>query len=190
MRRSVLVAALSSWALLLAAGLAWAQRYAARPGEPAAAISRWPGDTRLARHAGTPQLLLFAHPECPCTRAALRELERLVPRLSGADVTVVFSTADGSDPRRSTLWTLASQIAGAALAADPGGREARLFGAATSGQAQLFGSAGEVLFRGGLTPARGHEGAAGGQDAIVELLAGRRAPSTAAVFGCSLFQEP
>jgi hypothetical protein len=72
---------------------------------------------------------------------------------------------------------------------DEGGVEAKRFGVATSGHVLLFDRAGRLLFSGGITPARGHEGDSLGRDALIERLAGTRTisgPATSPVFGCPL----
>jgi hypothetical protein len=174
------------WFAALAAGLAWAARYSAVPGASADGPAEWPRASRVSRAEGA-QLVLFAHPECPCTRSTLRELERLIARVPGLSAAVVFSSAATEDPQGSPLWPLARRIPGVAIVADSGGAEARLFGAATSGQAVLVDRHGRIVFRGGLTAARGHEGDAPAQDAIAQIVLGETAPDRAPVFGCSLF---
>ena len=57
---------------------------------------------------------------------------------------------------------------------------------ATSGHALLFDRDGRLLFRGGITPARGHEGDNFGASAIAARLAGRPARAEAPVFGCPI----
>src|ERR1700722_18065386 len=47
------------------------------------APARWPWDTTVSRDATRPTLLLFLHPQCPCSRATVAELERLMARASG-----------------------------------------------------------------------------------------------------------
>jgi hypothetical protein len=71
---------------------------------------------------------------------------------------------------------------------DIGGRVARRFGAATSGQGLLYDRAGRLRFQGGLTSARGHAGDNAGSAAIVALAQGR-VPDTVEtpVYGCPLF---
>jgi hypothetical protein len=133
---------------------------------------------------------------CPCSRAALRELERILAR-SGDRVTarVVFmrSLRAGSDPRGSSLWSQAASIPGVTPSVDEQGAVARAFGAETSGQTMLYGDKGELLFAGGITQPGGHEGDNPGRDAVEALVRGEPRPATAAgharasVFGCPLF---
>ena len=56
----------------------------------------------------------------------------------------------------------------------------------TSGHALLFDRDGHLLFSGGITPARGHEGDNFGASAIAARLAGRPAPAETPVFGCPI----
>lgn len=54
----------------------------------------------------------------------------------------------------------------------------------------LFDSEGDLLFSGGITPSRGHEGANVGTRRIVDLVErGDTDRNVANVFGCGLFTE-
>jgi hypothetical protein len=136
-------------------------------------------------------LLLFAHPHCPCTRASLVELRRIMSQgEESAQAYVVFIQPDGASDEWATtsLWNFAATIPGVTCVADPGLRETAIFGALTSGQVVLYDAGGRRRYSGGITIARGHEGANPGASAIAAGLAGRSAPlSGAPVFGCPLF---
>jgi hypothetical protein len=70
---------------------------------------------------------------------------------------------------------------------DDGGKEAMRFGAATSGYVVLFNTGGSLLFRGGVTASRGHEGDNAGFDSLlVSLRSGVPARASSRVFGCGL----
>jgi hypothetical protein len=85
------------------------------------------------------------------------------------------------------LWRRAASIPGVQVLTDEGGAEARRLGAQTSGQAMLYDPGGALLFSGGITPSRGHEGDNAGADAIIALTTQRATgPHAAAVFGCPL----
>ena len=85
------------------------------------------------------------------------------------------------------LWRTAAAIPGVDVAADPDGIWAKHFGAETSGHVVLFDRGGHLVFRGGITGARGHEGDNAGQTAVVNLaLTRHRSAESTAVFGCSL----
>jgi len=110
--------------------------------------------------------------------------------------TVLFVKPEGFDEgwEHTDLWQEAARIPGVSVVSDEGGEAAR-FGAFTSGQALLYDSNGNLLFSGGITSARGHEGDNNGVNAIQSLVAsagadaGPRAESTTPVFGCPL-QDP
>jgi hypothetical protein len=73
---------------------------------------------------------------------------------------------------------------------DNDGEEAKRFGAATSGYMLLYDARGTLLFRGGVTVSRGHEGDNEGFDnLVVALRSGRRARTPSRVFGCGIFGE-
>jgi hypothetical protein len=178
------------WVLGLALGFTLLWKYKMRPGDADATPATWPSESRIARSPDRATLVLFAHPECPCTRASLAELARLLARFDDRlTAKVVFlrpsdvGTAwDGSD-----LWRAASAIPGVTAVRDDDGVEATRFRAATSGAAALYDARGRLLFSGGLTSARGHEGDSAGIQRISSLLrTGTADRSDAPVFGCSL----
>ena len=74
---------------------------------------------------------------------------------------------------------------------DATGTEAELFGAKTSGHATLYGTGGQLLFEGGITGSRGHQGDNAGVSSIAKLLAGEKPDVKGTdVFGCGLFDSP
>src|SRR5690349_4591658 len=162
-------AVLIGWALLLIAGLAAMAVRDHRPGARGLVPASWPGESRLARDPERRTLVLFAHPHCPCTVATLRELERILARSSDRlHAEVVFCMPDGApaDWERTELWRQACAIPGLEVRADQRGREARLFGAVTSGTTLVYDEHGGLRFQGGLTGARGHEGENAGKSAV------------------------
>ena len=180
---------LLAWAGLVATGFGLAWRYEATPGRAAAARD-WPAGSRIARDAARPTVVQFVHPECPCSRAGLEEIADLVRRRPGRLRLVVALVGAIGLPgplAASANARLAASIPGAEVVFDADGREARRFGAATSGQTFVFSPGGEALFRGGVTIARGHYGRSRGLDALAALADGRRAPAASApVYGCAL----
>jgi hypothetical protein len=187
----VRVAALA-WALWLctcAGGLAFATWRSAQPGLAAAAprmlpaALATPGDTRA-------QLLVFAHPQCPCTHATFAELERVLARTHARVHVRVWFYADETRAEtwtHSAAWKVAAAIPGVEVLADPRGTLAQSLGVATSGALLLYDERGELVFDGGITPARGHEGDSDGQIALLAALDGRHTQLvTTPVFGCGL----
>jgi hypothetical protein len=87
------------------------------------------------------------------------------------------------------LWRDAARIPGVTVHRDDAGREARLFGAETSGETALYDAEGSLLFHGGITNSRGHSGDNPGRDALQALLMGGPAHlSKTPAFGCRLFE--
>src|ERR1043166_2917037 len=189
--------------LLIGAGLLWLGlvgigarsllNYENTPGAPATAPSRWPSSSRLARRGGRFALVMLAHPSCPCTRASLAELEILMAKLQGKlDAFVVLTRPDANEAevRASELWWKASAIPDVTVIHDDRGMETRRFGARVSGQALLYASSGRLVFDGGITAARGHQGDNAGVDAVISIVRGEAVKSAhTSAFGCSL-QNP
>jgi hypothetical protein len=178
------------WALTLAAGFTELWKYKLRPGQADGAPAAWPAESRILRGQERATLVLFAHPQCPCTRASVAELARLMSRFDGrlsAAVVFIHPTNVGDDWDHTDLWQRASEIPGVTSVRDDDGREAARFRASTSGMAFLYDPQGRLLFSGGLTSARGHEGDSLGLQRISSLLrTGTADRADAPVFGCSL----
>ena len=178
------------WVLALALGFTLLWKYKMRPGDADGTPATWPRESRIARRPDRATLVLFAHPECPCTRASLAELARLLSRFDDrlTAVVVFLRPSDvGADWDGTDLWRAASAIPGVTAVRDDDGVEAARFHASTSGAAALYDARGRLLFSGGLTSARGHEGDSAGIQRISSLLrTGKADRSDAPVYGCSL----
>jgi hypothetical protein len=135
--------------------------------------------------------LMFAHPKCPCTRASISELARIVARCGERlSVHVLFDKPAGasSDWEQTDLCSAARNIPGVQVATDFDQREARRFAAKTSGFVLLYDADGRLLFNGGITSSRGHSGDNLGRSTIVELVTkGTSAADHTSVFGCLLY---
>jgi len=197
-RRRVAQLALGGWAIAfwvagVGAGFAALLRYEITPGVAGGPPVRWPASTAIERPDGRAVLLMFAHPQCVCTRASLTELERLQGRFPGrlAVYVVLLRPADaGEDWDRGDLWNKAAGMPGVTMVRDLDGREALRFGAVTSGQTLVYDARGHLLFSGGLTAARGREGEAQGARRIASLLTtGQADRDVSPVFGCALRHE-
>jgi len=201
-RKIVWCAAALVWATATVGGLSLLWRFDNTPGAGAVAPTRWPADSGLARSSNGPTLLLVAHPQCSCTRASLDELSEALARARTRPKTyVLFLKPDGvSDGWEQTAsWQLAASIPGVIAMRDTSGREAQLFGAATSGETLLYDADGVLIFSGGITAARGHAGDNAGRSELVSLLNHGRATTaptatatqphrdSTSVFGCPLF---
>lgn len=194
MRSFGIGAAVVSWLALLILGFWQLYLYEHRAGRDQGVVpSRWPAESSLALDDRRFTLLVFVHPRCPCSRATLHELSRLLARVeSQVLVTVVFSYPDDVPPdwERSDLWNIATNTTGVAVVRDRGGHEAQRFGAGTSGDVTMYSANGDLWFSGGITGSRGHEGDNFGSAAIAGLLQGELTPPLSApVFGCCLTNQ-
>jgi hypothetical protein len=189
--RLALAAAGALWLLTIGAGVGLLWNYESTPGTAAATPDRWPSGSRIEPAADRPTLVMLAHPHCPCTRASINELARLMTQAQGrVSAYVLFVKPQGFSDGwvQSELWASAAAIPGVTPVLDDGGVEAVRFHAATSGQTVLYDAAGNLLFSGGITNARGHAGDNAGRAAIVSLLTSDEAEERdTPVFGCPLF---
>jgi hypothetical protein len=181
---------MSIWLLAVLGGVVVLGRYSLAAGPAAVAQKRWPTDLNLPRIAGRDTLVMVVHPECPCSRASMRELAEIQANCGDhLSIQILFAQPRGlaRDVQSTDLWQSASQIPGARSIVDNDGTLAHGFGAKTSGQVFLFDRTGILQFSGGITDARGHEGDNAGQLAI-EDIAHERKPQVVRtpVFGCSL----
>jgi hypothetical protein len=188
--RVALLAGIGVWSLGVIAGTVMLWRYGSQAGAAARPPATWPAASAIDRAPDRPTLLVFAHPHCPCTRASIEEVDRLLASAPARpEVRVLFTKPRETPPEWDVtdLWRRAAAIPGARVARDDDGREARRFGVATSGQVLLYDAAGALRFAGGLTPSRGHAGDSAGRSALLDLLAGAPpADAATAVFGCAL----
>jgi hypothetical protein len=132
-----------------------------RPGPAGAPPARWPAESSLTRPVTKPTLIMFLEPNCVCSKASLGELSLLMDGCQGKlNARVLFIKAAGRSAnwQQSDLWRQAMVIPGVGAAIDVDGREARLFGAQTSGEVVLYGADGRLLFQGGMTLYRGQSG--------------------------------
>src|SRR5689334_1415170 len=66
------------WAMAVASGMTMLWAYAEAPGAAATPPALWPRDSRIRSSTERATLILLAHPHCPCTRASVEELDRLM----------------------------------------------------------------------------------------------------------------
>jgi hypothetical protein len=191
--RGKVAGAVMIWTIALVVGGIKLIDYAGRPGLASAAPAVWPGDATEQQPQLRGRLLVFLHPHCPCSRATLANLERTLAHCEGRlDTTLWFvipreASESWSD---TTLRASASHIVDAAVRLDVKGVEAKRFGALTSGHAMLYDPDGRLIFSGGLTPSRGHEGPSNGAASILAWAQRKTlGPAVTPVYGCPLFDQ-
>ena len=182
------------WLSTAVGGVVYLARYENTPaGENVSYPSIFPSESRLERSAERPTLIFFAHPKCPCTRASLRELARLMTDVNGKlHAVVVFSKPKdaGEEWTATDLRANAEAIPNVRVLIDEDERETKIFNAQTSGLTLLYDRAGNLRFNGGITASRGHEGDNAGTRAVFEIVT-KEADKTeeTAVFGCPLHKK-
>jgi hypothetical protein len=185
--------------LLIVAGLIWAatvgamyqavRHFETTPGRGAATRASWPAGSRIVpeRHEWT--LVMLIHPHCSCTRASLQELERIIEMSDPSLQTyvLVYRPADfQAGWEKTETFEAAKRLQRAHVIVDPDGREARLFGAFTSGQTFLYDGDGALRFSGGVTSLRGHAGVNRGSMDVVDIVHARAQQGAHPVFGCAI----
>jgi hypothetical protein len=187
----MIVVGVIGWLVAVVAGLLTLTAYDTAPGIAATPPGSWPADSRLAHDDGRSTLVLVLHPHCPCSRASVDELARLMPAFGDRVRVHVLMVAPDGTPTGWSDGDLADEVAalpGVETTVDGGAVEAARFGAVTSGQTYLFAPDGTLRFSGGITPARGHHGDSAGRAAVLAALTSDPPPETARtfVFGCAL----
>lgn len=176
------------WLGAVGTGFVIAWKYSATAGSGTNAPAIWPPLSHLPRATDRYTLVMFVHAHCPCSRASLAELGKLNARLRGRMQTDIVFVPEDERPDfvEATLRERAHSLTDALVLDDPGG-EAKRFGAETSGSVIVYDPGGRLVFSGGLTAIRSHEGGSAGQDRIVALVTtGNADRADSPVFGCSL----
>jgi hypothetical protein len=184
------------WLLVIVGGLALMWRHGFVSGPVGNVEQSWPAEMALPRATGIPTLIMSVHPECPCSRASVDELEVLMTHCAGKlNAYVLFAEPAGLNTRieSTPLWKSAAQIPGVKAVIDKDGAMTRRFGAETSGQVFLYDPAGVLRFSGGLTASRGHEGDNDGLTAVEAIVRSRNSPvistpvQSTPVYGCKIW---
>ena len=189
-RRGLVGVLVGLWLVVVLAGTAGLWKYSMTPGDPGSPPAQWPSLASIPRARDAYTLVMLVHPHCSCSRASLAELAKVMTRLDGAAqawVLFVKPAGFGEDWEKTSLWRRAQEIPGVTPVLDEAGREAALFGARTSGETLLFDSAGKLVFAGGITGARSHEGDNIGESRLIALATkGSADADHASVYGCGL----
>jgi hypothetical protein len=180
------------WMLAAGVGMAVFWNHESVPIKADATPEYWPQNSQIDLDSKRATLVMFTHPKCHCTRASMAELNKLMSRFPGrvAAHVVSIQTREVSDSQTQVEKDTSMKSPDMSLYNDTEDGEAHLFGAKNSGFVAFYGPDGRLLFKGGITSARGNKGDNPGASAIVALLNGRNPPSTQApVYGCSLGKQ-
>ena len=182
----------ATWCACIVVGFVKMLDYELTPARPALTAAAWPIESQIQRDDSRPTLVLFLHPQCPCSRSTLRDFSLLEADCGDrfAARIVFVRPAGASDSWKTTDQCRAAEATKAIVSSDIDGAEASRFGATTSGQVLLYAAEGRLLFHGGITASRGHEGGNVGRTSLTALInSGRATVTQTPVFGCSLISR-
>jgi len=178
------------WLGLVSGGFFALMRYEHTPGAKVLDAANWPGNSYLELKKSGATLVMFVHPRCPCSRASIAELQKIMTRNKDRVAAYALFLSPGSFPagwEKTDIWQSARRIAGLTVIKDIDGNEAKKFGPQTSGHTMVYKSNGELIYSGGITAARGQMGDNMGAKALVMSLDnGSKTTTRSNVFGCSL----
>src|SRR5262249_45493081 len=135
-RRPILIATGLLWGGAILFGARVLLSYENTPGAPGRPPSMWPAETAIARGGNRFTLVMLAHPNCPCSRASLVELDHIMASSQGnLTAHVIFSKpgADRAEIESTALWRQAARIPGVVPWFDQSGLETQRFGGEVSG---------------------------------------------------------
>ncbi|HEY8993477.1 MAG TPA: hypothetical protein VIM71_02230 [Lacunisphaera sp.] len=192
-KKFLLTVGIGLWLAGAAWGMKWMADYSLTPGAAGAPVRDWPLPDRPLI-AGRFTVVVALHPECPCSRATLVELDSILLQAGDAlGALLIFIDPSPEEPaKNSALYRQASALPRTRLMCDASGAELKRFSFRTSGETRLYGPDGRLVFRGGITGSRGHVGDNPGQAALLAALrsgAGEGPPVAMPVFGCALNDE-
>ena len=185
------------WVVSIGLGLYFLMNYETTPGKPATPPMKFPKDTKLKLSSDKDTLVMFVHPQCPCTKASLDQLAQISHK-DNLQIKLVFFQPSVKPDGWSEKWQLDDWInrPNVEITKDIDGVQASIFDAKTSGQTYLFDSKGRLFFNGGITAARGVAGDNIGFDNLKLALARNKTTEAndtnlkkSLVFGCNLLNE-
>lgn len=189
MKNKLAIIITAVWAIAIGVGTVWITDFSTGPGRTGDSPAVLPSVYLNENTTNLPKLFVFLHPYCQCSRATLAELSRLAERnmdLMEIHIFIVPLSDQSTESNSFDFEKKASEIPNAKLSTI-GESEIKEFGAVTSGQTLLYDRQGNLVFSGGITRARGHEGDNFGSENIEEYLHGRDIPFVQTpVFGCLL----
>jgi hypothetical protein len=186
---SVLIGATALWGTTVVMAVEAIRRFESTPGLAADAASFWPADAGVARAHDGSTLVMLVHPHCSCSRASVKELEKILeraPRSMRAYVLVYRPRDFPAGWEQTEVYRAATALRRTEVIIDLDGREAKRFGGFTSGQTFLYDATGRLRFSGGITSLRGHEGANRGRADVIRLASSPVGTGTHPVFGCAI----
>jgi len=139
-----------------------------------------------------PILILVYHPHCPCTASTVRNLERISSALSIHPHVVAFAycPVGTSDSWIDSSITRQLVRMGADVLVDRGGDYCSQLGTVTSGHILVYDDGMSLVFSGGITPGRGHEGTCPASSDLFQRVNGHSGETIQwPVYGCPIIDK-
>lgn len=180
------------WLLCLNAGFYLIFSYEVTPGLPFHPPLKWPTESSIRFDHKKPALIIFFHPKCTCSRATLDELEIIQTKIRDATNYVAVFYQPKNKP---SLWSedenlQRAKMMGFQIVIDWDGIETKRFSATASGSVVLYDTSDNLIFHGGITGARGHDGDNDGELSVIALLQKKPgAKANTRVYGCPIIKE-
>jgi hypothetical protein len=138
---------------------------------------------------GKVSVITVFHPRCPCSQAAVEELDHLAAEAPTVHLTVIFTFPRDGGPAwlDTSLVRSAKAIPRCHIIMDPDGKLGAALGAKQSGHTLVVDSDGRIAFTGGLTTGRVHSSGSPAATAALDLVDHLAlAQLTSPVFGCTV----
>jgi hypothetical protein len=180
------------WLGLIAGGYAWSIHYGFAGGKVSEAPPTPPSALELPLPLPRAQLLVALHPHCPCSRATVAQLARIISQTADSRDVTVLMYKPASEPDSWLEGPLLEDCRriNSRILPDPDGRLAASLGGFTSGHVVLYDVNGQLRYQGGITASRGHQGANAGELAVINALrGGTDGTRFLPVFGCPIEQD-
>lgn len=134
------------------------------------------------------------HPRCPCTKASLAELHRILAKTKGkmgVSILVYMPRGEQREWQNGALLNEAKSIPAVSILSDQIGKIAESLGMTTSGAVCLYDKDGNLRYSGGITASRGHEGDNHGKSIILSQVLGKTTGiEKGIVYGCPIQNNP
>src|SRR5260370_1502519 len=87
------------WLSVVGAGFTFVLNYQNLVGRVGVAPQHWPARTQIVPNPSGDTLIMFVHPQCPCTRASIEELNLLLARCPSRTSAQVWFFKPATAPR-------------------------------------------------------------------------------------------
>ena len=183
---------ISVWLIAISTGLYFLYQYQNKNGELGTSSSHWIESSNIHFEENKNNVLMFLHPYCPCSRASLNELAKILShKIKPSTVKIILAKPESKDSNwvyESPLYKITKELNFQSLI-DKNSHESKLFEAKTSGLVLIFNKDKKLMFRGGITDSRGHEGDNKGAQKALTILQSISSQSLEEffVFGCEIY---